>query len=140
LPFTASAELIAVIVAASRLLLLRNVGGEWESFTAQDLINFSIHLADLSESFHQARQLEQQRSAGNKLGISIPLNGSKDPFTRYIEKIVFVKTWFERRIAAQGEIGLAPTMDDTGGLAASLAENGDNQFWLGLLGNDAWNF
>lgn len=103
-PFVTFAELVSAIATASRVLLLEADG--WSVEEARQTLNLSAVLADIIKHFEAVDRLEKQwqiqhsNNAENDHG-----TGAANDVTvweDYIEKLSFVRTWFEARIGTPG--------------------------------------
>lgn len=139
--FASSAELVTVLVTTARVLLLEAEG--WDLQIARQTLNFPGTINSLISQFNVV--IRSQRAKFARLGLTEPANSSEedkdDNLAKYVLKLQSIKNWYEARAAS-----LSPqtvTADDFAtylppGWEDSIAQ--DNQFWMGLLGNDAWNF
>ncbi len=132
-PFMYTAQLVAVLVAVSKLLLVR--AQSWDTAEIWRSQSFSYILAQLVELLEQADEVSRQRIDGQGDGDGV--------FAKCAAKIRFIRAWFDVRVAPGAS-------SDCTTVAGAEAENmefqsdfafqwQDGQFWLGLQGNDAWD-
>ena len=139
--FASSAELVTVIVTTARILLLEAEG--WDLELARQTLDFPGVLDSLMGQFNALIPLRKNKLG--QLGLSREIDNAEDDtddnLVKYVIKLQSIKKWFEARVASLNP--LAAGSDDSAaflpvGWEDSLGK--DNQFWLGLLGNDAWDF
>ncbi|KAI1501431.1 hypothetical protein F5X99DRAFT_382449 [Biscogniauxia marginata] len=144
-PFISLTDMSLVIVASARLLLVEIDG--WNLQNARQILDFPSTMDDLVSLSSAARKLRDDRiaDAAATYPSSFAQNRlddeSKDPWVHYIEKIKTVKAWYGQQIAQEAggsrelwRMGRPPTPGSV------LSTQSWNHFFLGLLGNDSWNF
>lgn len=142
--FVSSAELVGVLVTASRLLLLD--ADDWNHEIARQTLDLSSILEQLVAAFTAAGLVRKQQYAldgggAGSGGLRDDDSGEEDEdlFTKYVNKVKWIKVWFDSRVGG----GVAS--DDHGGGGDilpdiwALEENAGNQFWLGMMGNNFWD-
>ncbi|KAI0164548.1 hypothetical protein GGR52DRAFT_582239 [Hypoxylon sp. FL1284] len=137
--FTSFAELVFVMVASSRLLLVEIEG--WDLAEARQILDLPSTLDSLISTFKGVISLRNQRAAeaAATFGVSIvPDNAGDekdDRWNKYAMKVEWIKNWFEAQLLGGSGIPGDPN--------APYEWPKENQiltpFMFGLLGDDRWN-
>ncbi|XXH03353.1 hypothetical protein Hte_009751 [Hypoxylon texense] len=140
--FTSFAEILFVLVGASRLLLVEIEG--WDLDEARRIFDFPSTLESLVSTFKGIINLRNQRAveAAATFGVSlIPDNSGDekdDRWFNYATKLGWIKNWFEARMS--GGSGIPGDPNATGGPSNWSQENQTlSPFMFGFLGDDNWN-
>lgn len=137
-PFVSSAELLAVIVTVSRLLLLEADG--WDLSIARQTLDFPGILQSLVEQFHLATAMQQERNGrGTPVLDETGQPMDKDPFLKCADKVDFIKHWYLSRIT--GEHSMAPDEFEQRMFPEDWSvssTSGDNHFWPGSWPHGNW--
>ncbi|KAH8671233.1 hypothetical protein BX600DRAFT_509921 [Xylariales sp. PMI_506] len=135
--FVSSAELVDVLVTTSRLLLLETT--DWDLEAARRTLDLPSIMDQMMAMFTSASLLRKQRALESGAGPEDnPDVEKEDPFIKYVNKVKWIKSWFQGRLVAKGV--LVPQEQDQTLLDLwSRDDNSGNQFWMGLLGNNSWN-
>lgn len=140
--FASFAELLFVLVAASRLLLVEIEG--WDLDEARRMFDFPSTLKSLISTFKAVISLRNQRAveAAVTFGVSLTPDNSgdekEDRWYKYATKLDWIKTWFETRVSGGPEIPGEP--QEMSGPTGWLHGNQTlSPFMFGFLGDDNWN-
>ncbi|KAI1084940.1 hypothetical protein F5B20DRAFT_520336 [Whalleya microplaca] len=142
--FASFAEILFVMIAASRLLLLEVQG--WDLVEARRTLDFPAILESLISAFKSAISLRNQRAAEAAATFGIMptpdnLGDEKDDrFYTYIKKLQGIKSWFETELSRGSRSPVESSQQADGPNGWSREIQPWNQFTLGLLGNESWDF
>ncbi|KAI5927110.1 hypothetical protein F4810DRAFT_699329 [Camillea tinctor] len=145
-PFIFLTDLALVIVATARLLLV-DIDG-WDLVNARKTVDFvstldkNLSLLAATKRLRDERAAETTATYPSSFAQNTPEDEANDPWIQYIEKIMTVKTWYEHQIATGNEGTCQPQDTEKPPPVLSLLTNTQswNHFFLGLLGNESWNF
>ncbi|KAI0601380.1 hypothetical protein F4775DRAFT_582245 [Biscogniauxia sp. FL1348] len=144
-PFIALTDLALVIVATARLLLV-DIDG-WNLEDARKKLDFVSTLDKNIELLTATKRLSDERAAEttatypSSFAQNTPEDEANDPWIQYIERITTIKIWYEQQISATVGGTREPQETDRHPALGSLTNTQSwNHFFLGLLGNDSWNF
>ncbi|KAI1641278.1 hypothetical protein F4809DRAFT_585660 [Biscogniauxia mediterranea] len=144
-PFIVLTDLALVIVASARLLLV-DIDG-WNLEDARKTLDFVSTLDKNISLLAATKRLSDQRAAEttatypSSFAQNTPEDEANDPWIQYIEKILTIKTWYEQQItvAVEGTGEHQETYRQPALMSLTNTQSW-NHFFLGLLGNDSWNF
>ncbi|KAI1372905.1 hypothetical protein F4677DRAFT_431152 [Hypoxylon crocopeplum] len=142
-PFISFSEMLFVLVAASRLLLVEIEG--WDLDKARRMLDLPSTLDSLISAFKNVIVLRNQRAAeaAASLGATlIPDNlGDEkgDRFYHWAGKLEWIKNWFEAQVSQRS--GIIPGEPQTTDAPNYWAPENQtwNPFMFGYLGDDNWN-
>ncbi|KAI1495159.1 hypothetical protein F5X96DRAFT_675992 [Biscogniauxia mediterranea] len=144
-PYIVLTDLALVIVASARLLLV-DIDG-WNLEDARKTLDFVSTLDKNISLLAATKQLSDERAAEtaatypSSFAQNTPEDEANDPWIQYIEKVRTIKTWYEQQIAVAVEgTGEHQETDRQPALGSLTNTQSWNHFFLGLLGNDSWNF
>ncbi|KAI1416121.1 hypothetical protein F5Y13DRAFT_177722 [Hypoxylon sp. FL1857] len=140
--FTSFSDMLFVLVAASRLLLVEIEG--WDLHEARQTLDLAATLHDLISNFKAVIKLRNQRAAeaAATFGVSLTPDTSDDEkddrFYRYATKLEWIKNWFEAQLSGGPA---APGEPQAGNGPSNWAPENQawNPFMFGFLGDPNWN-
>ncbi|OTB16481.1 hypothetical protein K445DRAFT_316754 [Daldinia sp. EC12] len=145
--FTSFAEILFVLVAASRLLLVEIDG--WDLAEARKIFDFPATMESLISTFKNIINLETQRAAeaaatfGVKFTPDTTDDLKTDRFYKYATKLDWIKHWFSTQLTLVPGVGLPGEPQIVGGVSNWAPGAPLNQSWspfmFGFLGDDNWN-
>lgn len=140
--FASFAEILFVLVGASRLLLVEIEG--WDLDEARRIFDFPSTLESLVSTFKVVINLRNQRAveAAATFGVSLVPDNSGDEkddrWFKYATKLEWIKNWFEAQLS--GGSGIPGDPDAASGPFNWSEENQTlSPFMFGFLGDDNWN-
>ncbi|KAI1136177.1 hypothetical protein F5Y05DRAFT_405463 [Hypoxylon sp. FL0543] len=140
--FASFSDMLFVLVAASRLLLVEIEG--WDLEEARRTLDLPATLQGLISIFRSVVSLRNQRAAeaAVRFGVNLTPDTSDDEkddrFLKYATKLEWIKNWFEAQLSRDAGVAGEPQ-------ARSGPSNWapENQAWspfiFGLLGDPNWN-
>ncbi|KAI1467996.1 uncharacterized protein F4812DRAFT_428400 [Daldinia caldariorum] len=145
--FTSFAEILFVLVAASRLLLVEIDG--WDLIEARKMLDFPAAIESIMSAFKNVINFEAQRAAESAANFGVKFTPDTaedlkgDRLYRYATKLEWIKHWFSTQLTLVPGVGLSgePQMAGSSNIWAPWAPH--NQSWgpfmFGFLGDDNWN-
>ncbi|KAI0853098.1 hypothetical protein F5Y00DRAFT_225415 [Daldinia vernicosa] len=145
--FTSFSEILFVLVAASRLLLVEIDG--WDLAEARKTFDFPATLESVISTFKNITDLEGQRAAeaaatfGVKFTPDTADDITTDRFYKYATKLEWIKHWFSTQLTLVPGVGLPGEPQVVSGASNWAPWAPYNQSWspfmFGFLGDDNWN-
>ncbi|KAI1762585.1 hypothetical protein GGR53DRAFT_500812 [Hypoxylon sp. FL1150] len=140
--FTSYHEILFVLVAASRLLLVEIDG--WDLDEARRIFDFPSILESIISTFKGIINLRNKRAteAAATYGVSLTPDNvgdeKDDRWFKYAIKLEWIKNWFEAQLS--GGFGIPGDPDAENGPVNWSQENQTlSPFMFGFLGDDNWN-
>lgn len=145
--FTSFSEILFVLVAASRLLLVEIDG--WDLAEARKTFDFPATMESVISTFKNIINLEGQRAAeaAATFGVNFTPDTADDiktdRFYKYATKLEWIKSWFSTQLTLVPDIGLPGEPQIVSGSSNWAPWAPYNQAWspfmFGFLGDDNWN-
>ncbi|KAI1806039.1 hypothetical protein F4811DRAFT_551231 [Daldinia bambusicola] len=145
--FTSFAEILFVLVAASRLLLVEIDG--WDLIEARKVFDFPAAIESIISTFKNVVNFEAQRAAESAANFGVKFRPDteedlkSDRLYKYATKLEWIKHWFSTQVTLVPGVGLLgePQLVGSSNIWAPWAPH--NQSWgpfmFGFLGDDNWN-
>ncbi|OTB01456.1 hypothetical protein M426DRAFT_323472 [Hypoxylon sp. CI-4A] len=131
--FASFSEILFVLVAASRLLLVEIEG--WDLAEARRMLDFPANLEGIITIFKDTSVLQRQRAREDVTAFG-PDDG--DRFYQYATKLQWIKDWFETQLSNELHVPSEPQATSSSGTWAPENQSW-NPFMFGFLGDDNWN-
>ncbi|KAI1657196.1 hypothetical protein F4813DRAFT_360617 [Daldinia decipiens] len=145
--FTSFSEILFVLVAASRLLLVEIDG--WDLAEARKTFDFPATMESVISTFKNIISLEGQRAAeaAATFGVNFTPDTADDiktdRFYKYATKLEWIKSWFSAQLTLVPGVGLPGEPQIVSGSSNWAPWAPYNQAWnpfmFGFLGDDNWN-
>ncbi|KAI0108235.1 hypothetical protein F4814DRAFT_427279 [Daldinia grandis] len=145
--FTSFSEILFVLVAASRLLLVEIDG--WDLVEARKTFDFPATMESVISTFKNIINLEGQRAAeaAATFGVGFTPDTADDiktdRFYKYATKLEWIKHWFSTQLTLVPGVGLPGEPQIVSGSNNWAPWAPHNQAWspfmFGFLGDDNWN-
>ncbi|KAI0842461.1 hypothetical protein F5Y06DRAFT_284609 [Hypoxylon sp. FL0890] len=140
--FASFSDMLFVLVAASRLLLVEIEG--WDLEAARQTLDLPATLQGLISIFRSMITLRNQRAAEAAATFGVDLtpdtsdDEKNDRFSRYAAKLEWIKNWFEAQLS-RGPGVLGEPHPCSGPSNWAPENQAWNPFMFGFLGDPNWN-
>ncbi|KAI0006637.1 hypothetical protein F4779DRAFT_629678 [Xylariaceae sp. FL0662B] len=141
--FSSFIEILFVMIAASRLLLLEVQG--WDLDKARRVIDFPAILESLISAFASAISLRNHRAAEAAATFGIVLTPDNlddekdDRFYKYIKKLQWIKSWFESQLSGDSRSPAEPSQSAGNDNSWRREIHPWKQLTLGLPWDESWD-